>query len=153
MQLRLSGAQLEEKRQAETEIKEAEEILAIEEDPVKKAELVAEVAARQKKLDELMETFAVRFVLHILWGCCAPVAAPWEEGGTLVLHCSVRLRLGSAACRRDGRRLLAPPWVMAPSQSLPPAGRDPGGSPAPSTCPHSLMQLPLPSPRFAKRRR
>jgi hypothetical protein len=58
-QLRLSGAQLEEKRQAESDIKEIEEVLALEaEGSAKHAELTSELKDRQKKLDELMETFA-----------------------------------------------------------------------------------------------
>ncbi|PRW56023.1 type II cytoskeletal 2 epidermal [Chlorella sorokiniana] len=59
LHLRLSGAQLEEKRQAESDIKEIEEVLALEaEGSAKHAELTSELKDRQKKLDELMETFA-----------------------------------------------------------------------------------------------
>jgi hypothetical protein len=58
-QLRLSGAQLEEKRQAEGAVEEAEEALKLESDDGKRAELAAELAKRQQELDALMNKFAV----------------------------------------------------------------------------------------------
>lgn len=60
MQLRLSGTQLDEKREAEGAVKDIEEQLELEADEGKRAELAAELAARQGKLDELMDKFAVR---------------------------------------------------------------------------------------------
>ncbi|KAL4457646.1 hypothetical protein ABPG75_012511 [Micractinium tetrahymenae] len=58
LHLRLSGAQLEEKRQAEAEIEETKEALGLEDDEGKRAALQAQLSERQKKLDDLMETFA-----------------------------------------------------------------------------------------------
>ncbi|KAL4442924.1 hypothetical protein ABPG77_008415 [Micractinium sp. CCAP 211/92] len=58
LHLRLSGAQLEEKRQAEADIEETREALSLEEDQGKRTALEAQLAERQKKLDDLMETFA-----------------------------------------------------------------------------------------------
>ena len=85
MQLRLSGPQLDEKREAEAALKDIEEALALEEDAGKQAELQAGVAAAQQKLDDLMTAFAVS------WPACCCV------GGVLVCWVSCDGCLGAAA--------------------------------------------------------
>lgn len=58
VQLRLSASQLEEKRSMEAAVKEIEDQIEAEEDESKKDVLRVEAAARQLKLDGLMERFA-----------------------------------------------------------------------------------------------
>ena len=49
----------EEKREAEGAVQDLQEQLELEGDEGKRAELAAELAARQGKLDEMMDKFAV----------------------------------------------------------------------------------------------
>lgn len=58
LQLRLNAAQLEEKKSFEAAVKEIEDQIEAEEDESKKDVLRVEAAARQAKLDALMERFA-----------------------------------------------------------------------------------------------
>ena len=58
MQLRLNASQLEEKRAHEAAVKEIEDQVAAEEDAAKKEVLRVELAARETKLNSLMERFA-----------------------------------------------------------------------------------------------
>ena len=60
LQLRLSGAQLEEKREAEASLKDVQDQLEVEEDAGKRAELQGLLAEAQEKMDALMNKFAVR---------------------------------------------------------------------------------------------
>lgn len=80
-QLRLSGAQLEEKRQAEAAIEEIKEVMGLEEaGSAKHAELATELAGRQQKLDDLMEEFAVRACMRVCVLCirvCGAEGCMW----------------------------------------------------------------------------
>lgn len=60
MQLRLNPAQLEERKSHEAAVKEIEDQIGAEADEKKKDLLKVELAARQSKLDALMDRFVVR---------------------------------------------------------------------------------------------
>lgn len=59
LQLRLNPQQLEEKRAHEAAVKEIEDEISLEDDNSKREVLSTELAARQQKLDALMERFEV----------------------------------------------------------------------------------------------
>lgn len=67
VQLRLNPAQLEEKKSHEAAVKEIEDQIGAETDEKKKDILKVELAARQSKLDALMD----RFVVGIIFSICS----------------------------------------------------------------------------------
>lgn len=67
VQLRLNPAQLEERKSHEAAVKEIEDQIGAEKDEKKKDILKVELAARQSKLDALMDRFVVGIIFSI---CC-----------------------------------------------------------------------------------
>ena len=115
-QLRLSGAQLEEKRQAEAAIEEIKEVMGLEEaGSAKHAELATELAGRQQKLDRPDGGVCgarVHACLRVVHTCL------WCRG----LHVVGGVMCGAQWCRGSaGLRLLLPhpPAARCPPPRLP----------------------------------